>query len=184
MLALCLAAPVGAELRDYPYDPDALPRPILDGREDWIELYYKAWDLAADNINFAKPGTGFVAEYMDEALTDNKIWQWDTLFITMFAKYSNGELPIMDGVDNFYRKQRSDGFICRELSENDGSVLTLVALSAGNAEISVVASDGSARVTATFQVAVTAECPAWICRSWTRSWHLAIDELGTRPPGP
>lgn len=66
----------------------------------------------------------------------------------------------------------------------DGSLLTLVALSSGDADISVVASDGSARVTATFQVAVTAECPPWICRSWTRSWRLAIDELGTRPPGP
>ena len=119
--AACLASPATAELMDYAYDPGALPRPVLEGREDWIELYYKAWDLAADNINFAKPGTGFVAEYMDEALTDNKIWQWDTLFITMFAKYSNGELPIMNGVDNFYRKQRSDGFICRELSELDGT---------------------------------------------------------------
>ena len=103
------------------YNPDALTKPVLDGREDWIELYYKAWDLAADNINFANPGSGFTAEYMDEALTDRKVWQWDTLFISMFAKYSNGELPIMTGVDNFYRKQRSDGYICRELSEVDGT---------------------------------------------------------------
>ena len=119
--ALCVAAPATATLVDYPYDPDALPKPVLDGREDWIELYYKAWDLAADNINFASPGSGFSAEYMDEALTDSKVWQWDTLFIAMFAKYSNGELPIMTGVDNFYRKQRLDGFICRELSEDDGT---------------------------------------------------------------
>ncbi len=119
--AACLASPTTADLTDYAYDPDALPKPILEGREDWIELYYATWDLAADNINFAKPDTGFVAEYMDEALTDNKIWQWDTLFIALFAKYANGELPMMDGVDNFYRKQRSDGFICRELSELDGT---------------------------------------------------------------
>lgn len=46
--ASCLAAPAGTDLRDYPYDPDALPRPVLEGREDWIELYCKAWDLAAD----------------------------------------------------------------------------------------------------------------------------------------
>ena len=110
-----------AELVDYNYDPDALPKPVLDGHEDWIRLYYAAWDLAADNINFATPGSGFVSEYMDEALTDNKVWQWDTLFITMFAKYSNGELPIMNGVDNFYRKQRRNGFICRELSEKSGT---------------------------------------------------------------
>ena len=121
LFAVCLASPATGDLADYAYDPSALPRPVLEGREDWIELYYKAWDLGADNINFAKPGTGFVAEYMDEALTDNKIWQWDTLFVAMFAKYSNGELPIMDGVENFYRKQRSDGYICRELSEHDGS---------------------------------------------------------------
>ena len=118
---LCIAPTGTAELVDYPYDPDALPKPILDGREDWIELYYKAWDLAADNINFANPSSGFTAEYMDEALTESKVWQWDTLFITMFAKYANGELPIMNGVDNFYRKQRSDGYICRELSEVDGT---------------------------------------------------------------
>lgn len=121
VLALCHALPAGADLVDYDYDPDALPKPVLDGREDWIRLYYAAWDFAADNINFATPGSGFVAEYMDEALTDNKVWQWDTLFIAMFAKYANGELPIMDGVDNFYRKQRSDGFICRELNEKNGT---------------------------------------------------------------
>ena len=121
LAALCCAAPATATLVDYAYNPDALPKPVLDGREDWIELYYKAWDLAADNINFANPGSGFTAEYMDEALTDRKVWQWDTLFISMFAKYSNGELPIMTGVDNFYRKQRSDGYICRELSEVDGT---------------------------------------------------------------
>ena len=121
LVGACIAPPATATLVDYPYDPDALPKPVLDGREDWIELYYKAWDLAADNINFASPGSGFTAQYMDEALTDNKVWQWDTLFIAMFAKYSNGELPIMNGVDNFYRKQRLDGYICRELSEADGT---------------------------------------------------------------
>ena len=121
LVVLCISAPATAVLVDYPYDPNALPKPVLDGREHWIELYYKAWDLAADNINFASRSSGFTAEYMDEALSEYKVWQWDMQFIAMFAKYSNGELPIMNGLDNFYRKQRLDGFICRELSERDGT---------------------------------------------------------------
>ena len=60
----------------------------------------------------------------------------------------------------------------------DGSLLTLVALAAGNAEVMIVASDGDATVSATFRVAVTADCPAWICRSWNRGWRLAIDGPG------
>ena len=120
-LALAAAWPAAADLIDYDYDPQALPKPILDDRPEWIELYYRAWELAADNMQFATPASGFAAEYMDEALDEKKVWQWDALFVAMFAKYSNGELPIMTGVDNFYLKQRSDGYICRELSEVDGT---------------------------------------------------------------
>ena len=36
----------------YIYDKEKLPRPILEGREDFINLYYQAWELAFKNIEY------------------------------------------------------------------------------------------------------------------------------------
>ena len=36
----------------YKFDKDSLPRPIVEGREDFIELYYAAWELAFKNIEY------------------------------------------------------------------------------------------------------------------------------------
>ena len=56
----------------------------------------------------------------------------------------------------------------------DGSVLTLIAVSAGEATVSIVASEGDRGVTRTLRVSVTEECPAHVCRSWTHGWRLQV----------
>ena len=56
----------------------------------------------------------------------------------------------------------------------DGSVLTLIAVSAGEAVVSMVASEGDRSVTRTLRVSVTEECPAHVCRSWTHGWRLQV----------
>ena len=43
----------------YNYNKESLPRPILDGRDDFINLYYQAWELAFKNI-----------EYINMSMTD------------------------------------------------------------------------------------------------------------------
>lgn len=98
-------------MKKYIYEKDKLPRPIISGHDDWVELYYKAWEMAFNNIEYVDkegwkpqltcmPGVG-------------KIWQWDSCFMTFITNYSNGTLSAFNNLDNIYRLQRkSDGFIC------------------------------------------------------------------------
>ena len=62
----------------------------------------------------------------------------------------------------------------------DGSLLTLTALSSGEAIISIAAADGS--VTRTLRISVTEECPRWLCRSWSSGWRqqLLMDSAPAR----
>lgn len=39
------------------------------------------------------------------------IWQWDSCFMSLFARYSNDLLPGMNNLDNIYLMQREDGYI-------------------------------------------------------------------------
>ena len=36
----------------YTYDREKLPHPILEGREDFINLYYDAWKIAFKNVEY------------------------------------------------------------------------------------------------------------------------------------
>ena len=94
----------------YSYEKSALPEPILEGKPEWIALYYKAWELAFENIEYIQkagwkpqltcmPGVGIV-------------WQWDSCFMTMITNYANGSLSALNNLDNLYRLRReSDGYM-------------------------------------------------------------------------
>lgn len=97
-----------------------LPRPIVDERPDWLTLYDKAWEIASAGVKRGTADNGFVGEYLDEGFSDH-IFQWDTCHMMLFAKYASGFVPSIVSLDNFYRSQHSDGAICRELRESDGS---------------------------------------------------------------
>lgn len=91
-----------------------LPRPIWEGHEKEIEMYWKAWEIAVKNIRHPQEGSGFVSSYLDTAYNGN-IFMWDTSFILMFARYGTLFFPFQNTLDNFYAKQHPDGFICREI---------------------------------------------------------------------
>lgn len=93
----------------YHYEKEKLPQPIFEGGEDWIALYYKAWETLFGNIDdvgqegwkpmlTCMPGVG-------------KIWQWDSCFMAMITNYANDTFSAMNNLDNLYRLQREDGFI-------------------------------------------------------------------------
>lgn len=97
-----------------------VPQIFMEEHKGWEELYYRTFEIAFDKIQRGTPENGFVDFYMDEAFNPN-IFQWDTSFIMMFARYGNSELPGIVSLDNFYRYQHDDGWIGRELREEDGS---------------------------------------------------------------
>ncbi len=101
--------------------PSVLPRPILPALPWFVALYDKAWSLAQANVHHGSEANGLADAWIDEAFALPNIYQWDTCFILMFARYGAHALPAAASLDNFYSKQHPDGFICREISELDGA---------------------------------------------------------------
>lgn len=92
------------------YEKEKLPVPILEGHEDWIELYYLAWETAFKNIEYIeKPGWKTQLSCMPGV---GITWLWDSCFMTFITNYSNNTLSAFNNLDNIYRLQRKeDGFI-------------------------------------------------------------------------
>ncbi|MBD3322420.1 MAG: hypothetical protein GF350_15065 [Chitinivibrionales bacterium] len=92
-----------------------LPVPVLEN-SDYIDLYWKAWELFAGHVVHNQYQGDFVEYYIDEAHS-YWVFQWDTAFMLMFARYGYFMFPTIVSFDNFYRMQNPDGFICRQLLE-------------------------------------------------------------------
>ncbi len=93
----------------YVYQKEKLPIPIIEGKEEWVDFYYKTWEMVFDNIGYIEkegwkpqltcmPGVGI-------------IWQWDSCFMTFITNYANGTVTALNNLDNLYRLQRQDGYI-------------------------------------------------------------------------
>lgn len=98
---LLSAAREGAAGRFPPGDwRAALPRPVCDGRQEWIDLYWKAWELARAHV-VTVPGLP-QPRYMDCGHRSDRIWIWDTCFMALFCKYAPREFPGVESLENFY----------------------------------------------------------------------------------
>lgn len=88
-------------IEDKPiFSKEMVPQPILEQDKSFINLYYKAWELAFVHI---KSGNGLPqSPYMDEAFDDNTIWIWDTSFMAQFCKYAPAVFPGILSLNNFY----------------------------------------------------------------------------------
>ena len=102
----------------YVYEKEKLPRPVLDGHKDFIELYYKAWELAFKNIEYIdKPGWKNILTCMPGV---GIMWQWDSCIMTFITNYSNGTLSALNNLDNLYMlRRKSDGFMAMAYNLED-----------------------------------------------------------------
>ncbi|OGU34149.1 MAG: hypothetical protein A2068_02540 [Ignavibacteria bacterium GWB2_35_6b] len=98
-----------------------LPEPILENNPEWIELYYTAWEMAWNKIARGNAKNGFVKFYMDEGFNE-LVYQWDSNFMAAFGIYANDLFPAIQSLDNFYNKQRDDGYIQRVYWESTGKI--------------------------------------------------------------
>ena len=80
-------------------------------------MYAVALDSAKRHVRGGEPGSAYPHRFVDAAFSSH-IFLWDTCFIAAYAKYHPDELPIRPALDNFYDRQESDGFICREYDEH------------------------------------------------------------------
>lgn len=89
---------------------EKVPRPVLPSRPDLVNMYDKCWVLGLENSDLGTEENGFVDWFIDEGF-DERIFQWDTCFALAWAKYSQGGLPNIESLDNFYNAQNPDGAI-------------------------------------------------------------------------
>lgn len=82
------------------YDRSKFPEPIFDQEPGYVDLYWKSCDLAAAHV-LNQPGLPS-SPYMDEAFADQYIWIWDSCFMALFCRYSQGVLPGIESLSNFY----------------------------------------------------------------------------------
>ena len=94
LFLVALALQTGADWRD------ALPRPVYDERPEFVDFYYKAWEIAHGRIDCIPCIP--VPRYMDEAHRSDRIWVWDTCFMVFFCKYLPEEFPGVESLENFY----------------------------------------------------------------------------------
>lgn len=87
-------------------DRSRIPEPVFSANPGYLELYWKAWELAWDHV---EEDEGLVSSpYMDEAWydlktgKDGRIWIWDTEFMALFCKYAPDVFPGIQSLDNFY----------------------------------------------------------------------------------
>lgn len=96
-----------------------LPRPILPERDQWVTLYWRAWELAWANLRQPLPGAGFVANFLDAA-TEPYLFMWDSAFMSQFGLYGRRAFDFLGNLDNLYARQHEDGFICRQIDLTTG----------------------------------------------------------------
>jgi hypothetical protein len=98
---------------------DLLPAPLWRGHETVVDCYWKAWEIAFRNLRQPLPGSPLIANFIDTAF-NGCTFMWDSSFMTMFGRYGSRAFNFQRTLDNFYSCQHSDGFICREISVQDG----------------------------------------------------------------
>lgn len=105
--------------KHYNYNKESLPRPILDGRDDFINLYYQAWELAFKNVEYIeKDGWKDILTCMPGV---GIMWQWDSCIMTFITNYSNGTLSALNNLDNLYMlRRKNDGFMAMAYNLDDG----------------------------------------------------------------
>jgi glycogen debranching enzyme len=96
-----------------------LPNPVIEDNPEFIKMYWYCWELAFSHLKKPTQKSGFVSNFLDEAF-NRHIYQWDTIFMLMFARYGHTAYPFINSLNNFYCKQHENGYICREILEKNG----------------------------------------------------------------
>jgi hypothetical protein len=81
-------------------DTTRLPQPVFAENPGFVELYWKAWNLAWDHVKI-NPDLPH-PRHMDENIREDIIWIWDSEFMAMFCKYAPDIFPGVETLNNFY----------------------------------------------------------------------------------
>jgi len=96
-----------------------LPEPVVPARPEWVEMYWRAWEIAWLHLHSPRAGSGFVANFIGATANDH-IHMLDSSFMVHFGVYGRRAFDFMGTLDNFYARQHDDGYICREIDIAEG----------------------------------------------------------------
>jgi serine/threonine protein kinase len=113
----------GANLPSFESCKDKLPAPVLEDDPHYVELYWKAWQLAFQHLKRPAPGSPLVSNFIDAAFGKN-LYQWDTVFMMGFGRYGHRAFPFIESLDNFYARQYENGYICQAIQKSNGNDVT------------------------------------------------------------
>ena len=95
-----------------------LPKPFWQGHEDVTACHEKVWQIAFSNLRTPVKESGFVSAFIDTAF-NGMLFMWDSAFILMFGRYGGRAFNFQKTLDNMYARQHKDGYICRQLREDE-----------------------------------------------------------------
>jgi len=108
---------------------DRLPKPIWDGHDDLIDMYWYAWKTLFSVWLFAPPDPHNMAVSNPIGIQSWGAWGstmvWDSSFILQFARYGDNAYPFITALDDCYARQHENGFICRESDSNNREVYVI-----------------------------------------------------------
>lgn len=111
----------GTPLPTFAQVQDKLPSPILDAHPDWIQMYWKCWQISFSHLMAPPPASPFISNWQGQGNGFlDRIFQWDSCFMVMYGRYANAQFPAIESLDNFYSRQRTNGYICREFAVATG----------------------------------------------------------------
>lgn len=84
----------------YPDWKESVPEPVFEANPEYVDLYWKAWEYAAEHVDTAEDLPQ--SPYMDEGFWGGMIWVWDTCFMALYTKYSPEKFPGVQSLNNFY----------------------------------------------------------------------------------
>lgn len=100
LAAFCLNLKAEFPLQKGELKKEKLPQPVFAENPAFIELYWKAWELAWGRVKYQEGIPQ--SPYMDENLWENSIWIWDTEFMVLFCRYAPDIFPGIESLNNFY----------------------------------------------------------------------------------
>ncbi len=81
-------------------DTSRLPAPIFEAEPGYVDLYWKAWELAYKHI--ATDDGAVQSPFMDEGRVDGKISLWESAFTAHFTKYAPDIFPGIESLNEYY----------------------------------------------------------------------------------
>ena len=98
-------------------DTSVLPAPIFEKEPGYVDLYWKAWELAYAHI--AHDDGAVQSPFMDEGRVEGKISLWESAFTAQFTKYAPDIFPGIESLNEYYAQIHDNASSSQTIEHED-----------------------------------------------------------------